>query len=93
MKLIIDIPIDRYKQIRNEQWLPNRLDIENAIANGIPLERVREEIADEKIDIDLDIGQEIHYNRAIDDVLNLIDKYTKGAEDDNRGTEESTKAV
>ena len=42
------------------------------------LEQIRTEIADEKMDIDLDIGQEIHYNRAIDDVLAIIDKYTKG---------------
>lgn len=39
------------------------------------LEQIRAEIADEKMDIDLDIGQEIHYNRAIDDVLAIIDKY------------------
>ena len=42
------------------------------------IEQIRAEIADEKMDIDLDIGQEIHYNKAIDDVLEIIDKYTKG---------------
>ena len=42
------------------------------------IEQIREEIADEKMDIDLDIGQEIHYNKAIDDVLEIIDKYMKG---------------
>lgn len=43
------------------------------------LNKIRAEIEDEKIDFDLDIGQEIHYNRAIDDVLKIIDKYMEGA--------------
>ena len=42
------------------------------------LDKIRTEIADEKIDFDLDIGQEIHYNRAIDDVLAIIDRYREG---------------
>ena len=37
MKLIIDIPEERYKEIKEEQWLPNRLSIEKAIANGTPI--------------------------------------------------------
>lgn len=37
MKLIIDIDEERYKQVCEEQWLPNRLYFEKAIANGIPL--------------------------------------------------------
>ena len=45
------------------------------------LEQIRAEIADEKMDIDLDIGQEIHYNRAIDDVLAIIDRYRKGEQE------------
>ena len=42
------------------------------------LDKIRADIADEKIDFDLDIGQEIHYNRAIDDVLAIIDRYREG---------------
>ena len=45
------------------------------------LDEIRAEIADEKIDFDLDIGQEIHYNRAIDDVLAIIDRYRKGEQE------------
>ena len=36
IKIVIDIDEERYKQIVDEQWLPNRLTIEKAIANGIP---------------------------------------------------------
>ena len=38
MKLIIDIPEERYKQVCEEQWLPNRLYYERAIANGTPFD-------------------------------------------------------
>lgn len=37
MQIVIDIPEERYKQIQEEQWLPNRLYFEKAIANGTPL--------------------------------------------------------
>lgn len=47
MKLIIDIPEERYKHIQEEQWLPNRLLIEKAIANGTPLDKVIEDIKKE----------------------------------------------
>ena len=74
MKLIIDIPIDRYKQIQNEQWLPNRLGIEKAIANGIPLEQIRTEI--ESIE-DFEVVNGALYVREYD-VMQIIDKFTKG---------------
>lgn len=37
MQIVIDIPEKIYKHIQEEQWLPNRLLIEKAIANGTPL--------------------------------------------------------
>ena len=37
MRIVIDIPEEIYKHIQEEQWLPNRLLIEKAIANGTPL--------------------------------------------------------
>ena len=37
MRLIIDIPEERYANIKEEQWMPNRLLIEKAIANGTPI--------------------------------------------------------
>lgn len=43
MKLIIDIPEEKYKQVCEEQWLPNRLYFERAIANGTPLDNVKAE--------------------------------------------------
>ena len=39
------------------------------------LDNLRTEIEDERIDIDLDLGEEVYYNKAIDDVLQIIDKY------------------
>ena len=44
MKLIIDIPEEKYKHVCEEQWLPNRLYFEKAIANGTPLYDVKAEI-------------------------------------------------
>jgi len=37
MQIVINIPKDRYKHICEEQWLPNRLYYEKAIANGTPI--------------------------------------------------------
>lgn len=37
MRIVIEISEDRYKQVCEEQWLPNRLYFEKAIANGTPL--------------------------------------------------------
>ena len=39
MQIVIDISEDRYKQVCEEQWLPNRLYFEKAIADGKPLEK------------------------------------------------------
>lgn len=39
------------------------------------LEKIKQEVEEEKIDIDLNIGQERLYNNAINDVMQIIDKY------------------
>jgi len=39
------------------------------------LEKIKAEIEEEKIDIDLDIGQEALYNNAINDVIKIINKH------------------
>ena len=39
------------------------------------IEVIREEIEAEKLDIDLDIGQETIYNNAINDCLAIIDRH------------------
>ena len=39
------------------------------------IEAIRQEIAEEMIDVDIDMGQEIIYNNAIKDVLRIIDKH------------------
>lgn len=41
------------------------------------LEKIRAEIEQERVDEDWDIGQEIYYNNAIDDILQIIDKYAE----------------
>ena len=83
MKLIIDIPEERYKEIVDEQWLPNRLGIEKAIANGIPLNDVlrelRKHISDlYNTDVTYDNGD---YNTmdtpTLDKVLEYIDSKIK----------------
>ena len=39
------------------------------------LDKIRAEIAEERVHDDWDFGQEIYYNNAIEDVLKIIDKY------------------
>lgn len=41
------------------------------------LEKVKAEIEEEKLDVDLDIGNETIYNNAINDVLAILDKHIK----------------
>ena len=41
------------------------------------LEKIRNEIEEERVHADWDFGQEIYYNNAIDDVLQIIDKYAE----------------
>ncbi len=88
MKLIIDIPEERYKQIQEEQWLPNRLLIEKAIANGTPLNEVLDKIRAE-IDKELlsyakdveDMGDSARMIRiSLGIVRKIIDKYRKEQE-------------
>lgn len=38
-------------------------------------DKIRAEIEEMKLDVDLDIGNEMIYNNAIKDVLEIIDKY------------------
>ena len=42
------------------------------------LDKIRAEIEEIKLDVDLDIGNEMIYNNAIKDVLEIIDKYRGG---------------
>ncbi len=44
------------------------------------LEKIRAEIEEMKLDVDLDIGNEMIYNNAIKDVLQIIDKYREVSE-------------
>ena len=70
MRLIIDIPKERYANIKEEQWMPNRLLIEKAIANGIPLEQIREEIEKRYND------SSIYVATGLAEALEIIDEYT-----------------
>ena len=45
------------------------------------LNKIRAEIEDERVRDDWDFGNEIFYNNAIDDVLQIIDKYREESED------------
>jgi molybdenum cofactor biosynthesis enzyme MoaA len=84
MKLIIEIPEEKYKHIQEEQWLPNRLLIEKAIANGTPLDDLRAEIEKavwEDVVVSLDGTDEVRIPRLDpDDVFEIIDKYREDGE-------------
>ncbi len=82
MKLIIDIPEERYKLICDEQWLPYRLSIEKAIANGTPFDSVIEDI---KADIlcardGLEAKGYMNEIHALNFALEIIDKHISGKE-------------
>ena len=81
MKLIIDIDEDIYKMVCITGTFGRfRFNTAKAIKNGIPLkeelENIKAEIKEEKLDVDLDIGNETIYNNAINDVLAILDKHT-----------------
>ena len=46
MQVVIEIPEEKYMHIKEEQWLPNRLLIEKAIANGTPLPKGHGDLID-----------------------------------------------
>ena len=45
------------------------------------LEKIRAEVKEMKLDVDLDLGNETIYNNAIKDVLQIIDKYRAESEE------------
>lgn len=66
------------KDLMNEKgWHSDFIESLDMAINALKVDvkAMREEIENEKIDFDLDIGQEKYYNQAIDDVLAIIDKY------------------
>ena len=67
MKLIIDIPEEMYKNIKDGMWCGNNIT-SYAIENGIPLDKIRAEI--------VEVQKEYQeYGWAYDDALEIIDKY------------------
>ena len=71
-----------YCQIAS-QGIPNRYGYDgNVKPEWCPImgdmDVLQAEIADSKIDFDIDIGEEAIYNNAVDDVLEIIDEYIKG---------------
>ena len=53
----------------------NRAAFELGSKEEFILDKIRAEIEEMKLDVDLDIGNEMIYNNAIKDVLEIIDKY------------------
>ena len=61
-----------------KQW-----DYDRGYAKGKAdaLEKIRAEVEEMKLDVDLDLGNETIYNNAIKDVIKIIDKYRAESED------------
>lgn len=72
MKLIIDIPDNQYNQIC-ELRLHNRTIYDDAIRNGIPLEKIRDEI-------DSYCSDNRDRNDGLYIAMKIIDKYRKEQE-------------
>lgn len=78
MKYIIEFPEDYYKAIKEipiKQSTTDMLIIRNGTPLSEELEKIKKEVEEEKIDIDLNIGQERLYNNAINDVMQIIDNH------------------
>lgn len=90
MKLLIEIPeeakqaFDCTSYYDHCGYYDHGGVVGKAIKNGKPLDTVldeiRAEIEEMKLDVDLDIGNEMIYNNAIKDVLQMIDKYRAESE-------------
>ena len=70
----------RYEHLTGKSAEPITINRLCAFLDGVDrgiaeLEKIKAEIEEEKIDIDLDIGQETLYNNAINDVIKIINKH------------------
>ena len=81
MKLIIDIPEDTYKA--RQHWVANQKrmvdEVDIAIANGIPLDKIRAEIEQGycEVEDDYDRGR----NMGLYIAMQIIDHYKAESED------------
>ena len=74
MKLIIDIPEDYFETIKHEVgW--NNVKPYNLIANGIPLDKIRSEIEEQKNHRFFDDDDMCIYKAGLIDALEIIDRY------------------
>lgn len=72
MKIVIDVPEEIYERCRKYILHCGEAEVlEGAVANGTPLEKIRDEIL--KLD-DPDYDFEGYY-KAVTDALTIIDKY------------------
>ena len=76
MKLIIEIPEDRYKDVIESQKHHLLDSYAEAVANGIPLEQIRDEIEALPRELPTDARNMVRRTR----VLDIIDRRTKGAD-------------
>ena len=78
MKLIIDIPEDIFNKALNGRYKCK--ECFDAITNGISLDKIRAEI-EQNTDGNNHCDEYLDgYNNGMKDALEIIDKYTKGAE-------------
>ena len=76
MKLIIDIPEDRYKDVIESQKHHLLDSYAQAVANGIPLNKIRAEIKALPRELPTDARNMVRRTR----VLDIIDRHIKGAD-------------
>lgn len=76
----VSVAVDRDELIKALNY--DRQQYEKGYADGkkAVLDKIRAEIEEIKLDVDLDIGNEMIYNNAIKDVLEIIDKYREVSE-------------
>lgn len=74
MKLMIDIPDDRYKDVMEARKHHLLDSYAQAVANGTPLDKIRDEIEALPRELPTDARNMVRRTR----VLDIIDKHTKG---------------
>ena len=75
MKLIIDIPEDRYKDVIEARKHHLLDSYAQAVASGIPLDKIRAEIDEQKNHRFFDDDDMCIYKAGLIDALEIIDKY------------------
>lgn len=77
MQLVVEVSEDTFFDLKKKQ---NRTEVDNAVLNGTPLDKIRAEIEEQKECRCFDDDDMCIYRAGLDDALDIIDKYKAESE-------------